>query len=79
MSCKDCVYATEVRQGHEISKNLVCRRFPPTGHLVPQAGGVGIMAINPPVAPDGWCGEFATSLDELEDLEMLGVQKIQLS
>ena len=65
MNCENCIYSVEVRQGHEIGKSRVCRRFPPSAHLVPQPGGVGIMTIYPSVTNEHWCGEFATEEDTM--------------
>lgn len=59
MNCENCIHSHEMRQAHEIKKTLVCKRYPPTAHLVQQPGGVGIMTIFPPVDIDGVCGEHS--------------------
>jgi hypothetical protein len=58
MTCETCIFKSEVRQGHEIAKQTVCRRYPPTVYPIPQQGGIGIITLNPVVQPDSICGEY---------------------
>jgi hypothetical protein len=61
-NCTTCAYKTEHRQPHEIKPTMACNRFPPTSHLVPQPGGVGIMAVFPPVNETYCCGEYQPAI-----------------
>lgn len=57
-TCEHCQHAEKIRQAHEIQKSVVCTRFPPTAHLIPQQGGIGVMTVFPQVSTDQHCGEF---------------------
>ena len=62
--CKNCEH-------YELGSNIAggerspgCRKSPPTTFLVPGQDERGqataqFMAVFPPVAPNGWCGELA--------------------
>ncbi len=56
--CENCIYRSEMRQAHEIQKQSLCTRFPPSGFPMQVQGGMAIMSIRPPVNLDDTCGEF---------------------
>lgn len=65
-TCKTCAFCVTDRQGHEIQKQMLCFRNPPTAFPIPQQGGIAIMALRPPVSDDGWCGEWEDKISETE-------------
>ena len=59
-TCKNCVYCVEARQGHEIQKQYLCYRNPPTSHPIPTQGGIAVMSVRPVVTDTDWCGFHET-------------------
>ena len=41
-----------------LTKVTMCRRFPPSSHLLPQGHGIGNIGAYPPVQETHWCGEW---------------------
>lgn len=56
--CESCIYRVESRQGHEIQKQSLCYKNPPTPYPAQVQGGVVIMAVRPVVGLDDWCGGY---------------------
>lgn len=64
-NCASCKYFNP--NDDRAPQGGTCLRFPPTPMAVPQqgvigGGGVAMAAVNPPVALDHTCGEYATAL-----------------
>ena len=61
-TCARCAFFRKTDgAGDQVSGQ--CLRNPPTPMLMPspsglQSNAVGMGAVNPPVSPDHWCGEF---------------------
>lgn len=67
MSCKDCVFVKKLVNGFDKKESYICKRFPPTPQVINTPHGASVMCVEPPVAPDGWCGEFD---EELRDIDL---------
>lgn len=61
-TCSTCRYCVEARQGHEINKQYLCYKNPPSPFPVPMQGGVAVMAIRPVVTEHDWCGRYVMKL-----------------
>jgi hypothetical protein len=63
-SCGNCIFYKEVAESLILTgqRSMICRRFPPGGHLVMQSVGGQAMAQfiyrQAETKPDGWCGEW---------------------
>lgn len=69
--CKNCFFA------FTDGGNMICRRFPPSGVMVPQSTNTGAImqakqpqgitmvpvGVFPPVRENFWCGEYAEKTD----------------
>ena len=66
-NCANCVFYKVLNDGMLLTgqRSVVCRRYPPGGHLVMQNVGGQSMAQfiyrQAEVKPDGWCGEWQTA------------------
>lgn len=47
-SCGDCKFFARLE--------MQCRKNPPAGMAVPQAGGIAFLQVFPPAKPSDWCG-----------------------
>jgi hypothetical protein len=58
ITCGECVYSdSEIDPGRLGKGQMFCRRFPPTGSMVPTPQHMMSVGICPPVQPNNWCGE----------------------
>lgn len=59
--CETCRFYFETQPGTTLQRQTVCRRYPPTGQLLPSNQGVSQLAFFPAVQSGHWCGEFSLS------------------
>ncbi len=57
-ACKDCRYIWTSEVDTSLQRQYVCRRFPPTTHILPGPGGPIQTFIWPIVGSVDFCGEF---------------------
>ena len=58
--CKNCRHGDRVGTHNDIDV-YYCRWLPPKSEVV----GDGVMWVQPPMMPTGWCGQFKLSLWKL--------------
>ena len=63
-NCGNCIFYKEITESLLLTgqRSVICRRYPPGGHLVMQSVGGQAMAQfiyrQAEIKPDGWCGEW---------------------
>lgn len=57
--CETCVFGQRQMLGGDLQKRRVCGRYPPTIPMPAGPQGQGIMFMQPFVADEGSCGEWA--------------------
>lgn len=63
-NCGNCLFYKEITESLLLTgqRSIVCRRFPPGGHLLMQSVSGQAMAQfiyrQAETKPDGWCGEW---------------------
>lgn len=58
-ACKRCRFAVPAKDGEAVYYS--CALLPPRGEVIEGK----LQWIRPPMAPDGWCGQFKASLKRL--------------
>jgi hypothetical protein len=57
--CELCKFFFQTEPDKELNRQMVCRRYPPTGIALQTPRGMTTMAFFPAVQAAFWCGEFS--------------------